>query len=451
MIDKASDEDLDELHYATRNLITAGVRGFIPCIRKILKNVSELPEIHNNHYILHKVAGAGQHEALKLLLDQDWILKRIEQRNEYDDTPLGHAAHYRNVGIMEILMDYGASTDIEPSNDSAMTYYEYNRKLAGGRLLTFAAIKNDMEMLDLLLRRGLKPEWEETYNLGDTHLCIALRSNNLEMAQKFLDHGANVKFSSNRKIYPLISAIASCGLEMVKRLVDLGADYTTHSVGGDTLAAAAKYNRKDVFDFLLERGAILKSGHLDYTLGRSLSIAAQILDQGRDENAGDLFMSACKSGLINFVRVFLDHGVDPNSEITIDSGESNALEIAVNASDTAMVNLLLDAGADASGGLGGKLLSSAVHGGNMEILKALLDGGADANEWISIYERPLLKAVRTRRNSAARLLLEHGADFNHSGGAYGTPLSTANNVGDNSEMSELLISWGGLETQDLDL
>lgn len=434
--------EFDKLIRDLRNsLVFAVYWGFIACTKGILENVPELSEMHNSTYILHEVANIKKPEVLKLLLDQDWILKDIEQRNVYGNTPLGNAAHGRNYQSMEILMDYGASTDIKPSSDRALSHYLYYSNLQGGRLLTFATIKGDAKMLDLLLRRGLKPEWEEN-NYEDTHLTIALKKNNLEMAQTLLDHGANVRFEQHREIYPVNSAIESCGLQTVKKLIDLGAVYQG-SHFADALFTAVTHNRQDVFTFLLERGAILKSFHLDLAIGHSLRIAAQILDIDGVEYAGPAFIRACGEGHKDFVRVFIDHGVDPNSKDIC--GTLSALEVAADASDTDIVRMLLNAGADATRISRGILLSSAVLDENMEILKILLDGGAYANEEI---QRPLLKAVRTRRNSAVRILLENGADVNQFGRAYQTPLSTANDMGEN-DLCELLTSWGGLTTEDL--
>lgn len=104
---------------------------------------------------------------------------------------------------------------------------------------------------------------------------------------------------------------------------------------------------------------------------------------------GDL-VTAVANGEIQAARALLDAGADPNLPGATDPSlegvvELLALSVAVGRGDPAMVALLLEAGADANGGIApGNLanttpLDDAALAGQLEIMRLLLDAGASTD------------------------------------------------------------------------
>ncbi len=62
----------------------------------------------------------------------------------------------------------------------------------------------------------------------------------------------------------------------------------------------------------------------------------------------------------------------------------------------------------------------AANQGDAAMLETLLDGGADANEQLPLGRRPLMLAARSGRVDAVNVLLDHGADPNASETQRGT-------------------------------
>lgn len=433
-------------------------RGFSSCVRMLLERVPELSELVGlGCFLLHYVAGQrlpntanrGHLDVLKFLLQEDWVLGAIEELNIYKDTPLGAAMKNKQYGAVEILIDHGADTTIRPSwlERSRFHYLEKG----DCRLLTFATMIHDVTLLKLLLRKGFKPESEENSE-EDGHLCIALELNNLEIVQVLLDHGANVKFDINQRMLPIPTAIDRRLKAPIPMLLERGADINaSDELNRDGLTFAITNRDGIAFELLLDHGAILQPKHLEHcVVAKSLFLAEEILDVLGTGIAARALHIACHRGNDEFVLFFLNRGVDPKSESP--DPDMNFLEAAVESSNVECVKLLLEAGVDinaSEGHIDGNPLYRSVRLSLEEILHILLAAGADTNSKTGEYETALNLAVVAGAESAARKLLEYGADVNKKAGPFGTALSAAIALNKQVELRELLISWGGLETDSI--
>jgi hypothetical protein len=129
-----------------------------------------------------------------------------------------------------------------------------------------------------------------------------------------------------------------------------------------------------------------------------------------------VLMEAIRKGDMKFVRKLVDDGADVNHH---DVFGCSPLCIAAKNADAAMVQLLLDTGADVragfyAGGSGGfwRALDFAVDRNDnaIAIVQALLAAGAPVDDESSL-ERPLMRALKTRQLAIVRLLAEHGASL----------------------------------------
>ncbi|QTN34351.1 ankyrin repeat domain-containing protein [Akkermansiaceae bacterium] len=134
----------------------------------------------------------------------------------------------------------------------------------------------------------------------------------------------------------------------------------------------------------------------------------------RDYVGNTPLLTAIEYDIIELVRLFLEHGADPNVEV--DDGYTCLLTAIESEGDTSapIVAELIRVGADIhrAGIHGWTPLHMAAARGQVEKARLLIDMGADVNRRIDIdgLETPLMEAAHTGHPSTVRLLLEHGAD-----------------------------------------
>jgi ankyrin repeat protein len=151
----------------------------------------------------------------------------------------------------------------------------------------------------------------------------------------------------------------------------------------------------------------------------SLPLARQLLERGADQNAffaneygpmSALYGAAGVRHDPELTRLLLEAGADPNGEPHF----GDALYHSVEAESTECLRLLLDHGAEPRGSYA---LAHALDYPHLEHVRLLLDADADPNEGAL-----LVHAVRRGRGAEyLRLLVEHGAELDRTGGEWSTP------------------------------
>ena len=221
--------------------------------------------------------------------------------------------------------------------------------------------------------------------------------------------------------------------------------WTTHTHAGDDFldACQGKYGGRevDLVDYYrrssfgtvrryLDAGGDVERCHSSHFKAEHISALQQacihgrlemiqlLLDHGANPNRRlrktTALMTACATTHpqgIDAARLLLSRGADPN--LASLDGET-ALVSAVSGSyrrdkHVAVLKLLLDAGADASGTFSHRAVLRACQSGSVEELKLLLDNGASPNR-VPPTTAPLFQACVDGREECVKLLLRHGAD-----------------------------------------
>jgi ankyrin repeat protein len=216
---------------------------------------------------------------------------------------------------------------------------------------------------------------------------------------------------------PLHVAVAECRTDVVRVLVDAGADLTARTENFRTPLHVALQFCPALVPLLRELGAVVDAASAAY-LGDVEQLQRE-LDAGAELSAphtGDLLTGAAYGGASVTARLLLDRGAD---------ADAGALHAAAGRGHPELVRLLLDSGADVDRrdpASGRTALHTAVQGGAPEVARILLTAGADVDattfDGASALDMSRVAAARSRHDTPGEgtdddvlveLLVAHGA------------------------------------------
>ena len=261
----------------------------------------------------------------------------------------------------------------------------------------------------------------------------------MRVAQLLLERGADVNTRRKDGRTPLHSASYFGNLEIVRLLLDHGADPEA-SAEGDMGAkplhkvSAGKYRSQEdgvrVAQLLLERGADVNTRRKDDWT--PLHVASYF-------------------GNLEIVRLLLDHGADPEASAEGDMGAKPLHKVSYGKyrsqeDGVRVAQLLLERGANVNTQRNDHAtpLSLASYIGNVEIVQFLIDHGAEVNTVDDFGGTPLHDVSQGQYESqddgvrVARLLLDHGADVNAKNRSGNTPLALVSRS-ERPRLAELLL------------
>ncbi|KAL0780770.1 hypothetical protein CaCOL14_002105 [Colletotrichum acutatum] len=375
-------------------------------------------------------------------------------RSDVSSRSLGALIYSGNHIVVERLLvsqyqnEYFSSKELKESLYMAV---DYSSLEIVGVLLGYTDVFADSEVLMDCLSRAIQKSASKEICLllldtgveikeghQEQYLSEAVKQDNTELAQVFLNYGVNIdaqKFSGEP---PLYLAAKEGTLSMVKFLIERGADINvrTDVKGLTPLYGATLQSRPEIVEYLLSKGADVSipskarnwsplEGAYDYpaVMAHLVTKAWPPPDYHRVSEFGDtqctaLFLAATY-GKTESVRLLLKHG-DPDIEFTpssdierekADTRGYTALAVASLYSHTDIVRLLLEHGANVNHRIPGTGLTPLhlTHSG--VTLAVLLEYGADKEAKDENGYTPLFYAVTKQDSSLTRRLLNAGADF----------------------------------------
>jgi ankyrin repeat protein len=276
---------------------------------------------------------AGSHRSAAELLSRDKEL--VSARDRHGETPLMHAGVYSDAAMVKLLLDHGADVNLASRE--------------GATALMRAA--GDFAKVELLLAQGAKVDARS--NMGRTPLLIAAAfPGNVKTVRLLLARGAKINDQDQLGDTCLTSASKRGDAEMAKALLEAGADVAAGASwpGQAPLIWAAEEGNLQTLACLLEHGAAKVQSHLDQALSSaaqrgSLAMVRLFLQHGANPNTPSptaaytplMWAAYCDDGDVEKVRLLLAKGADPKAK---GANEETPLSLARKRGNTAIVELL---------------------------------------------------------------------------------------------------------------
>lgn len=299
----------------------------------------------------------------------------------------------------------------------------------GATALHWAAYRNLTGTVDRLLDAGAHANVANAY--GITPLSLACTNNNAAMVARLLSAGGNPNSAASTGETPLMTCAYTGNVEAVRLLLARGArvDGKERIKGQTALMWAAAEGHGEVVKLLAAAGADV---HARSTVTRHL--VCFLVQCGRDaateymeRGAYTALLQASRRGDIGSVQVLLDAGANIE-EVAAD--RYSPLLLASHSDHLALTRYLLQRGANPNAStLGYTALHTAVLRGNVALVQLLVDAGADLNAritkpapmerfsygWMVLPEAvvgatPYLLAAKYVEVEIMRALLSAGAD-----------------------------------------
>ncbi|KAG7294228.1 hypothetical protein NEMBOFW57_004298 [Staphylotrichum longicolle] len=403
---------------------------------------------------LRAAASAGHVETVQRLLDRG---ADIDAQRGGIGSALQAACAMGRVDVVRLLVDCGAEAKWSLNNS--------------GSMLSSVTESGSSIVLRHLLESGICPE----KNGGETPLHAAARNRLRSLADfhTLLERGADVNAPGGEYGYPLQAlcsrfpapAHTSDLRSAVELLLDKGAEINaTGGKYGSALQCACYHHDTDNDDFnvvkvLLDRGADADARGGYYgtpfqsacTNPNFRSIGRLLVEKGADVHVqggyyGNALQASCHRGILEAIEWLLDLGVDINAS----GGEygSGRLPAILNKWETAL-QLVLDRGVDINDTRGRECataLQAALEAywseSESQIRRDPLDvdrvsyrcpveflllncPNIEVNAEGGIFGSALQAAAYNGRTTAAKALLQHGANVDMRGGKYRSALNAA--------------------------
>lgn len=235
--------------------------------------------------------------------------------------------------------------------------------MLGYTVLSYAAIDNDLEIVQLLLENGAKPDAGLNFPLYEACWAAENVANRYEVINLLLQHGANInKKHRNTSYTPLMATIKRQKGYYAQYLILKGAKVNIVNSDGETalmLAIDYKSKRNDsvIIKKLIESGAnlnyIAKNGNTALSIAcfnADVEVVKMLLENGAStfvsaKNKNEIpILNACYAGSYECAKELLKYGADINVK---DSYGSNAMLLSCMSKDSPeLISLCISYGGD---------------------------------------------------------------------------------------------------------
>jgi ankyrin repeat protein len=341
LLEKGADVNLKD-NFGHTALIWTAKNGRLDIVKALLeKGVNVNLEDSYGCTALIRAAQNGHLDIVKALLEKG---ADVNLKDNLGHTALTSAAQNGHLDIVKALLEKGADVNLKDKNgDNALMCAEKTPHL--------------LVMIELI-KKHISAELNATKINGTPLIIWAVEYGRLDIVKELLEKGADVNLKDKYGHTALIRAAYNGRLDIVKALLEKGADVNLKdNFGHTTLIWAARKDRLDIVKALLEKGVNVnledsygctalkwaaRNGHL--TVIEEL-IKKQTPEQLNETKIDEipLIIWAAQNGHLNIVNTLLEKGADVN--LKNDAGDT-ALNIAIRQKNFPMIRLLLTSNKD---------------------------------------------------------------------------------------------------------
>jgi len=437
--------------YGVTPLSVAVYEGQVEAVQLLIDAGADVNKV--DHEGLHPLSIAlvkGRWDILELLL-ANMDSRDVNSYSAVDDPQLLLYAGIEKGLIHTVQFALAKGADIHKTNDEGWSSFHgavqvghdeivqllldnnasINKPIPNGATpLTIAASKGHVDIVQLLLEKGA-----EINGNGIPPLFMAAQNGCTEVVALLLAvKGVEVnKPTTNKAVSPLSIAAEGGHVDVVKRLIEAGADVNQADQEGLTpLSIAAAKGRWNILELLLAK--------MD---NRAVNFHPDVHDTQLMLYAG------VAKGLIHIVLFALAKGADINKI----HKDWTPLLFAAHEGHVAIVTLLLAKKAEVNkpNNNGETPLFMAAQNGSEEVVKLLIDAGANINEANKNGMAPLFIAVQKGHTKVVEsLLAAKGVDVNQADTDGKTPLLTAARKSNVAALQRLIKAGADLYKADKD-
>lgn len=299
----------------------------------------------------------------------------VDIHGENSRTALIEAAYVGNLALVEKLIGKGADV--------------YCTDIKGQTALMKASKEGHTQIVKLLLENQSNVDHQD--KKGGTALTKACINDRAGVIKLLVAANARLDMRDHERETALSHAGRHCGEDSIKKLLRRSTDPAIRDQhSGTILISASKWRRPDIVTLILG--------------DTELKPTSQYINHALSE--------ACRDSNEKVVKLLIDHEADPNARVC--RYEFNSLLThAIENSDDAVVQTLLDAGANIEGHDGDTLrpLHMALHSGTEGMARSLIEGGASIDQRSSsgLFPLDFAKRRQDKQISIIQLLQARGA------------------------------------------
>ncbi|XP_028417225.1 uncharacterized protein LOC114541509 [Dendronephthya gigantea] len=248
---------------------------------------------------------------------------------------------------------------------------------------------------------------------GSTVLHSAVAKGKLEIVKYLVENGADVNRPDIDGLTVLHTAVSKGTLGIVKYLVEKGAAVNAinskNADGSTVLHSAVAKGKPEIVKYLVENGADVNSTDIDGKTVLHNAVTGSKLDM--NTYGRTVLHYAVTESTIDIVKYLVENGADVIGKTT--NGRT-VLHSAVTKGTLKVVKYLVENGADINGKNSDKwtVLHSAVNKGTLDMVKYLVQNGADVNGKNTDGWTVLHTAVTKGSLDITKHLVKNGADVN---------------------------------------
>jgi ankyrin repeat protein len=404
------------------------ISDFIKIAPDILKQAST----YDQQVYLHKAYKHNDFNSINTLV-KDYNFSLNIKANLTDDEDRSFIEQCLESGkikeIIEIIKENQLKINQDPKNpdlrvETIFNLFEYH----------------GAELASVLLKAGIDPD-SSLRSTDSTLLIDAIDNKKTDLIDLLIENGANVNLATNHAGYtPLLHAVKTSNPEVVDKLLKAGSDPNkTDNADNSALTDAASLNSHEIIKLLIDHGAnvkhkigvldplniLIKEGLKPFNQDGFSFMNFDLSRSFNDPAMQERYLKY-KDNQLKSARLLIEADADINSEDYY--GNSN-LMLAAQLDNKEIFNLLLDSHADihhrntqksniihtivnAVADLGRTPINTgaAIHDPNY-YLERLISKGADLNSIDFIQQTPFIAALQGHSASAVNALLDQGVDL----------------------------------------